>query len=35
METRDIKDAGVFIGTVSLHVGVMASFKIRLYVEQA
>ena len=35
METRDIKDAGVFNGKVRLHVGVVASFKIQVEVEQA
>ena len=35
METRDIKDAGVFNGKVRLHVGVAASFKIQVEVEQA
>ena len=35
METRDIKDAGVFNGKVRLHVGVVASFKIMVEVEQA
>ena len=35
METKDIKDAGVFNGKVRLHVGVVASFKIQVEVEQA
>ena len=35
METRDIKDAGVFNGKVRLYVGVVASFKIQVEVEQA
>ena len=35
METRDIKDAGVFNAKVRLHVGVVASFKIMVEVEQA
>ena len=35
METKDIKDAGVFNGKVRLHVGVVASFKILVEVEQA
>ena len=32
---RDIKDAGVFNGKVRLHVGVVASFKVQVEVEQA
>ena len=35
LETRDIKDAGVFNGKVRLHVGVVASFKVQVEVEQA
>ena len=35
LETKDIKDAGVFNGKVRLHVGVVASFKIMVEVEQA
>ena len=35
LETKDIKDAGVFNGKVRLHVGVVASFKIQVEVEQA
>ena len=35
LETKDIKDAGVFNGKVRLHVGVAASFKIQVEVEQA
>ena len=35
LETKDIKDAGVFGGKVRLHVGVVASFKIMVEVEQA
>ena len=35
METRDIKDAGVFNAKVRLYVGVVASFKIMVEVEQA
>ena len=35
METRDIKDAGVCNGKGRLHVGVVASFKIQVEVEQA
>ena len=34
-ETKDIKDAGVFNGKVRLHVGVVASFKVQVEVEQA
>ena len=34
LETKDIKDAGVFNGKVRLHVGVVASFKIMVEVEQ-
>ena len=35
LETKDIKDAGVFNAKVRLHVGVVASFKIMVEVEQA
>ena len=35
LETKDIKDAGVFNGKVRLYVGVVASFKIMVEVEQA
>ena len=35
LETKDIKDAGVFNGKVRLHVGVVASFKVQVEVEQA
>ena len=35
LETKDIKDAGVFNAKVRLHVGVVASFKIKVEVEQA
>ena len=35
LETKDIKDAGVFNGKVRLHVGVEASFKVQVEVEQA
>ena len=35
LETKDIKDAGVFNGKVRLYVGVVASFKIQVEVEQA
>ena len=35
LETKDIKDAGFFNGKVRLHVGVVASFKIMVEVEQA
>ena len=35
LETKDIKDAGVFNAKVRLHVGVVASFKIQVEVEQA
>ena len=35
LETKDIKEAGVFNGKVRLHVGVVASFKIQVEVEQA
>ena len=35
LETKDIKDAGVFNGKVRLHIGVVASFKIQVEVEQA
>ena len=35
METKDIKDAGVFNGKVSLYVVVTASFKVQVEVEQA
>ena len=35
LETKDIKDAGVFNGKVRLHIGVVASFKIMVEVEQA
>ena len=35
LETKEIKDAGVFNGKVRLHVGVVASFKIMVEVEQA
>ena len=35
LETKDIKDVGVFNGKVRLHVGVVASFKIMVEVEQA
>ena len=34
-ENVDIKDAGVFNGKVRLHVGVVASFKVQVEVEQA
>ena len=35
LETKDIKDAGVFNAKVRLYVGVVASFKIMVEVEQA
>ena len=35
LETKDIKDAGVFNGKVRLYVGVVASFKVQVEVEQA
>ena len=35
LETKDIKDAGVFNGKVRLYVGVTASFKVQVEVEQA
>ena len=35
LETKDIKVAGVFNGKVRLYVGVVASFKIQVEVEQA
>ena len=35
LEVRDIKDAGVFGGKVRLYVGVVASFKVNVEVEQA
>ena len=35
LETKDIKDAGIFNGKVRLHVGVVASFKVQVEVEQA
>ena len=35
LENKDIKDAGVFNGKVRLHVGVVASFKVQVEVEQA
>jgi large subunit ribosomal protein L9 len=35
LETKDIKDAGVFNAKVRLHVGVVASFKVQVEVEQA
>ena len=35
LETKDIKDAGIFNAKVRLHVGVVASFKIQVEVEQA
>ena len=35
LETKDIKDAGVFNAKVRLYVGVVASFKIQVEVEQA
>ena len=35
LETKDIKDAGVFNAKVRLHVGVVASFKIMVEVEHA
>ncbi len=34
LETKDIKDAGVFNGKVRLHVGVVASFKIQVEVDR-
>lgn len=35
LETRDIKDAGVYNGKVRLYTGVVASFKINVEVEPA
>ena len=34
LETKDIKDAGVFNGKVRLYVGVVASFKIQVEVDR-
>lgn len=35
LETKDIKDAGVFNGKIRLYTGVSATFKIQVDVEQA
>ena len=35
LETRDIKEAGVYNGKVRLYVGVVASFKVNVEVEPA